>query len=120
MVENYLVIRRFDLREFETEYEFRPGKADAYFEIVHNGYRHFFFLEVDRGTEREETIAKKINQYERYYKREEFMPNVLFVVPNQTRQKQVLRWVEKYHKAKKIRFIVTCSLENTLRRVLNA
>lgn len=71
-------------------------KADAYIELTVNGYRDHWFVEQDLGTESTRTLALKCEQYRRYWisGREQnengVFPRVLFVVPDERRQAQLV------------------------------
>lgn len=72
-----------------------PLTPDAYVELgVHSPRRKFaFWLEIDRDTENPDTIRGKCSRYWRAYQAwdGEVFPYVLFVVPDETRQRELAR-----------------------------
>jgi hypothetical protein len=66
-------------------------KPDAYLTVELGRYEDRWFIELDRGTEPASTLAKKCEQYRRYWQtgteqaRSGIFPRVLFVVPDAAR-----------------------------------
>ena len=92
-VNTYLELRKFNTRNVKVEPNLKHYKPDLYLEISHNGFRYYFFIEVDRATERQQKILAKIKGYERYCAEAKIKPILLFKVPDQERQKQLNKWL---------------------------
>ena len=100
---DWVLSQRYDNVEIEPSVEgYRP---DAYAIKAMLGVRKHYYIELDRGTESEKQIAKKVAAYEGIYRKARFMPYVLFVCPDARRIDTLKRWVERNRKTKEIIYI---------------
>lgn len=92
-VDTYFELRKLNIQRLEVNIDLKHIRPDMYLEIINKGYRYYFFIEVDRATERQAKILKKMKGYEAYYRQSPVKPILVFRAPDEARVKQLNKWL---------------------------